>query len=122
MRTLPAATVVAAMIVAACSGPPGTTPIALPADVPMTMAECGWPANTPILVAQKADFDMFNLPASLGNGDPQEEVYLLATLGWVEFTPTGGTATVKEMGACVKGADGRVVTTALPRDWSEPHP
>lgn len=86
------------------------------------MADCGWPVNTPILYAQKAEFGMFNLPASLGKGDPQEEVYLLVTLGWVEFTPTGGTTMVKETGACVKGADGRVVTAALPRDWSEPQP
>ena len=47
---------------------------------------------------------------------------MLVTLNWVEMTPTGGTTSVKERGACVKGAGGRVVTATLPRDWSEPQP
>jgi len=40
----------------------------------MTMADCGWPANTPILLAKKAAFGTLNLPATLGTGNRQEEV------------------------------------------------
>ena len=94
----------------------------IPPDAPMTLVDCGWPADTPVLLARRGTFASLNLPASLGNGNPSEVVYLLVTLNRVEMTPTGGTMTVQERGACVKGADGRVVTATLPRDWSGPQP
>jgi hypothetical protein len=47
---------------------------------------------------------------------------VLVTLNWVEMTPYGRHDFGQGAGACVKGADGRVVTATLPRDWNEPQP
>ncbi len=101
----------------ACSGPPGTTPVPIPPDSPLTLADCGWPSGTPILLARRGTVASLNLPPSLGAGNADEVVYVLVTLNRVEVTPSGGTPTDQERGACVKAPDGRIVTGPLPRDW-----
>lgn len=120
MRTGVAGIVLAALLAGGCGVAPTPSPVALPADAPLTLADCSWPDGTALAYAGWFDeAAQLGLPATFGLGTGTERAFAIVSLGRVSLTPMVGPA-IEARAGCLRGADGRLVVSAVPDDWRKP--
>jgi hypothetical protein len=122
MRTGVAGLVLAALLASGCGVAPTPSPVALPADAPLTFADCGWPDGTALAYAGWFDeAAQLSLPATFGLGNGTERAFAIVSLGRITQHPMVGPDIVAR-GGCVRRADGRLVVSTVPDDWRKPTP
>lgn len=106
---------VVGLAVAACSLVRPTA--VLPPNAPLSLAECGWSAGTPLAFAGWATLAELGRSAGLHGGD--ERVFAIVSRDRIELHPMIGPSRMAR-GYCARGLDGQLEQSGVPDDWRPP--
>jgi hypothetical protein len=109
--------VMAVVLAASGCAAPSPLPVPLPSDAPLTLAECGWPVETPLAFARWAELGQLGLRTT--SVSDAERVFVAVTMTRVEQRPMIGPIRLARW-SCVRQADGLLAVFAVPDDWQPP--
>jgi hypothetical protein len=140
VRTTLAGVLLAGLIAGGCStqvtpSPIATTPspapatprrtttkapvVALPSGAPLSLAECSWPAGTPLAFAGTIELRQVGLPDAFGNPHSTKRVFAIVSSDPIAQHPMIGPPT-QARGVCARGADGSLSVSTVPDNWRPP--